>query len=117
MTTAERAAAPLLPAMPPRRADGPGQFGMADPAKTLQILSCAGWRDVELLRLDVMCSFPAKSLDEYVTRLGPVAQFLRQADAGTRARVADAVLAAFAPFVDGDEVRYTAACWMVSATA
>ena len=33
MTTAERAAAPLLPDIPPRRTDGPGQFAWADDRK------------------------------------------------------------------------------------
>ncbi len=117
MTTAERAAAPLLPALPPRRADGPGQFAFADEHKTGRMLAAGGWSGVEHRRLDVVCTLPARELDRYVTRLGPVAQYLRQADEATRRRVTDAVLAAFEPFRHGSDVRYTAACWMVSATA
>src|SRR3546814_6887720 len=42
MTTAERAAAPLLPAMPPRKPDAPGQFAFADPERVLSILWDSG---------------------------------------------------------------------------
>jgi hypothetical protein len=117
MTTAERAAAPLLPALPPRRANGPGQFAFAEPAAVERILTAAGWNDVAHHRLDVVCALPAKSLDEYVTKLGPVAQYLPQLDEPSRTRIIDTVLAAFQPYVHGDEVRYTAACWLLSATA
>jgi SAM-dependent methyltransferase len=117
MTTAERAAAPLLPQLPPRRADGPGQFAFADSDKVEKLLAAGGWRDVRSRGIDVVCVLPASALDEYVTKLGPVAQFLRQLDEPARKRITDAVLAAFAPFTHGGEVRYTAACWMVSAIA
>jgi len=40
---------------------------------------------------------------------------LQEADEATRARVVDAVRPAFEPFIRGDEVRFTAACWMVTA--
>jgi len=38
-------------------------------------------------------------------------------DAELRRRVIDVTRAAFTPFVDGDEVRFVAACWIVSAMA
>jgi hypothetical protein len=38
MTTAERAAAPLLPNRPPRRADAPGQFAFADAGRVHAVL-------------------------------------------------------------------------------
>jgi SAM-dependent methyltransferase len=117
MTAAERAAAPLLPAMPERSLDGPGQFAFADPHRTQRLLENAGWRKVNISPLDVECAFPANALDYYLTRLGPVGVTLRDADAPTRTRVLAAVRAAMAPYVHGEEVRYTAACWMVSAAA
>ena len=43
MTTAERAAAPLLPNLPERRADGPGQFAFADRHRVHAILEQSGW--------------------------------------------------------------------------
>jgi SAM-dependent methyltransferase len=117
MTTAERAAAPLLPNLPPRNPDVPGQFAFADPARVRAILGASGWTDIDLQPLDVTSAFPEPDLDVYVTRLGPVGQALSDADERTRAQVTPVVRAAFDPYVHGPEVRFTAACWMVRARA
>jgi ubiquinone/menaquinone biosynthesis C-methylase UbiE len=117
MTTAERAAAPYLPAMPPRKPDEPGQFGFADPTRVRSIFDAAGWTNVDIQPLDVECTLPARELDAYVTKLGPLGRVLGDADERTRAQVLDKVRAAFAPFVHGDEVRFNAACWLISAKA
>jgi SAM-dependent methyltransferase len=115
MTTAERAAAPLLPDLPPRRADGPGQFAFANRDYVSSILQKGGWSDVDFQRLDVVCTLAEGDLAKYATRLGPVGMFLQNADAETRTRIADAVRSAYDPYVHGDEVRFTAACWMINA--
>jgi hypothetical protein len=117
MTTAERAAAPLLPGLPPRRPDAPGQFAFADRARVHGILSTAGWSEIDLAPIDVPCAFPASELEGYFTRLGPVAPALRGVDDDTRVRVIDRVREGFAPFVKGAAVRFDAACWMIGATA
>jgi SAM-dependent methyltransferase len=117
MTTAERAAASLLPNMPPRRPDAPGQFAFADAARVHRILEEGGWTGIDIQPLDVDCVMPAKALDLYFTRLGPVGAMLQEADEATRARVFGVVRAAFDPYVRGDEVRFTAACWMLNARA
>lgn len=117
MTTAERAVAPLLPQLPPREPDGPGQFGLADRERTVAIVAAGGWADVELTPLDVACSFPAAALLPYLTRFGPVGYALRQTDPARHPEIVAAARAAFAPYVDGDEVRFTAACWTVTARA
>ncbi len=44
-------------------------------------------------------------------------RILPAVDDATRARVIETVRAAFDPYVDGAEVRFTAACWMVDAKA
>jgi hypothetical protein len=116
MTTGERAAAPLVPTAV-RRADGPGQFAFADPARVQRILADAGWRQAELRPIDVVCTLPAHELDRYVTRLGPLGRVLHEIEEPTRAQVVAAVRAAFEPFVHGSEVRYTAACWQIDARA
>ncbi len=117
MTTAERAAAPFLPDLPPRKADAPGQFAFADRARVQAILEGGGWAKVELAPLEVTCAFPVADLDRYLTRLGPVGLVLQQADEATRTRVLEVVRAAFEPFIEGAEVRFRAACWALSATA
>ncbi len=53
----------------------------------------------------------------YLTRIGPIGRMLRVADERTRARVTEAVLPAFAPYVVGAEVRFVAACWAIGARA
>lgn len=116
MTAAERAAAPLLD-LPPRRPGTAGQFGFADPQRVRGILEASGWAAIDIQPIDVICRFPADRLDDYLTRLGPVGQALQRADEATRARVTPVVRAAFEPFLQGDEVVFTAACWMVTATA
>ncbi|MCM4080937.1 class I SAM-dependent methyltransferase [Paractinoplanes hotanensis] len=117
MTAAERAAAPLLPNLPPRRVEGPGQFAFADAAKVRTILDAAGWAGITIDPVDVECAFPESDLVGYFTRLGPVGLALPDADDPIRTKVIDAVRPAFAPYVKGSDVRFTAACWLVRAQA
>ncbi|MGT2431847.1 class I SAM-dependent methyltransferase [Cupriavidus basilensis] len=117
MTTAERAAAPLLPNLPARQPGAPGQFAFADRHRVASILEESGWAAIDIQPIDVECTLPENALTGYLTRLGPVGLVLEDADERTRAQVIDTVRAAFDPYVHGEEVRYTAACWMVSARA
>lgn len=117
MTTAEHAAAPLLPDLPARRPGAPGQFAFADPAFVREVLVRSGWQDIDIHPLDIECVLPAAELERYFTLLGPVGVALRQADADTRARVTEALNEAFRPYQDGGTVRFTAACWEISARA
>jgi hypothetical protein len=117
MTTAERAAAPFLPSIPARKPNGPGQFAFADEHKVRVILEDSGWRDIDIQPIDVACGLPEKELNHYLTRLGPLGLILQDADQATRAHITGAVRAAFDPFVQGEDVRFTAACWMVRAHA
>jgi ubiquinone/menaquinone biosynthesis C-methylase UbiE len=115
MTTAERAAAPLLPNLQARRADAAGQFGLADARRMRAILEDSGWTEIDIQPIDAVCTLPESELIRYGTRFGPVGVALREADPHTRAQVAGAVRAAFEPFVHGAEVRFTASCWLVGA--
>lgn len=117
MTTAERAAAALLPNLPPRRPDAPGQFAFASADRVRAILEKSGWAQVELRSLDVECAFPEKELVRYFTELGPVGLILHEADEQTRGRVVETVRAAFDSYVHAGVVRFTAASWIVDARA
>jgi SAM-dependent methyltransferase len=117
MTTAERAAAPLLPTLPPRRPDAPGQFAFANDQRVSSILRESGWIDIDIQPIDVECVMPETALVSYLTRFGTVSRVLPDLDEQTRARVIEAARAACDPYVHGSEVRFTAACWMVGARA
>jgi SAM-dependent methyltransferase len=117
MTTAERAAAPLLPNLPARVPDAPGQFGLANPVRIREILERSGWDRIEIQPIDVVCTLPEKELVRYVTRMGHVGMALQEADETMRAEVVKIVRPAFESYVHGAEVRFNAACWMVIASA
>lgn len=117
MTAAERAAAPLLPDIPPRQPDAPGQFALADQGRISSILTKSGWAEIAIRPADVACTLPENELVRYLTRMGPVGRALEGADDATRTRVIDAVRPAFDPYVRGSEVRFTAACWVIGARA
>ena len=115
MTTAERAAAPFLPTLPARRPNAPGQFAFADRRRVYSILEESGWAEIDVRPMDVACTLAEKDLVRYFTRLGPVGLVLQEADDRTRTQIIETVRAAFDPYVQGAEVRFTAACWMVGA--
>ena len=117
MTTAERAAAPLLPNLPARRPGVPGQFAFGDRQRIASVLSDSGWADVAIEPVDMACALPEPALDDYIARLGPVGLALLEADDAARRRVVDTVRAAFERYVHGAEVRFDASCWLVTARA
>jgi SAM-dependent methyltransferase len=116
-TAAERAAASLLPNIPPRVPDAPGQFGFANAHRVRDILTESGWTGIDIRAIDVECTLPEAELARHATRFGPLGRVIDEADDETRARIVDAVRAAVEPYVHGTEVRYDAACWMIAARA
>lgn len=117
MTTAERAAAPLLPNLPPRQPDAPGQFAFAEQDRVCRILEESGWAEIDIQPLDIACTLAEQELLPYLTRLGPIGRVLQQLDECSRQQIIEVVRAAFEPYVHGAEVHFIAACWMVSARA
>jgi SAM-dependent methyltransferase len=117
MAAAERAAAAVVPDFPVRNDDGPGQFGFASAARVEGILQAGGWTAIDIRPLDLACSFPAAHLSAYATRMGPYGRVRETLDETARAQADAAVLAAFEPYVEGEQVRFTSACWLVKARA
>ena len=115
MTTAERAAASILPDIPARDPDAPGQFAFADRDKVHRILEESGWTGIDIRPIDVRCTLPEEALVGYFTRFGPLGRILHDVDEPTRARVVETVRPAFDRYVDGAEVRFDAACWTIGA--
>jgi hypothetical protein len=117
MTTAERTATPLLANLPPRSPDAPGQFAFAGRDRVHDIVEASGWSGIDIQPIDVACGFAADDLPRYLTWMGPVGRLLQEADDAMRTQVIETLRPAFAPYVKGTEVRFTAACWMVGARA
>jgi SAM-dependent methyltransferase len=116
MTTAKRAAEPLLTNMPKPDPNAPGQFAFADSDRVRGILQAGGWSDIGLRPLNVEGTIAEHELLAYVTRLGPVGLALREVDEPTRARVTEVVHAAFQPYIKNAAARFDMACWLVTAT-
>lgn len=117
MTTGERAAASLLPDLPVRQPNAPGQFAFADRARVAAILTQAGWSDIDIQPIDVACTISEPDLISYIGWLGSVGQRLQTADEPLRSAVIGTVRAAFEPYVRDGTVRFTAACWRIDASA
>ena len=117
MTAAERAAAALLPDIPPRQPAAPGQFAFADRHHVSSILRKSGWAEIDIQPTETECSLPEADLVKYFTRLGPVGSILAEVDEHTRKQLIETIRTAFDPYVHGTEVRFTAACWMIGARA
>ena len=115
MSTAEHAAARLLPDLKPASSGSPGPFAFADAHRTQSILRAGGWTAVDIRPVDVPCTMRQSDLLPYLTRMGPVGRTLQAVDARTRAQVITSLREAYSEFVVDGEVRYTAACWMVDA--
>jgi len=115
MTTAERAAVALLPNIPARQPDAPGQFAFADRRRVHRILKESGWAEIDIQPIDVGCSFPEKELVGYFTRFGPLGRIVPEVDEQTRTQVIETVRPAFDPYVRGTEVHFNAACWTIGA--
>ena len=79
------------------------------------ILEKSGWAAIQIRPIDVPCVLPEKELIPYFTRLGSLGRILQAADEQRRPNIIATVRAAFDPYVHGDEVRFSAACWRVSA--
>jgi SAM-dependent methyltransferase len=101
---------------------GPGPFSMADADTTSEVLTTAGFADVNLYRCDeplVMGGDVEEAID-VVMALGPAGEILRLA--GERAEhlhgaVRDALREGLAEFGDAEGVRAPASTWIVTATA
>lgn len=117
MTLAERVGRTLLPHMPLRKPDEPGQFAFAEKERMLDILRASGWNRVHAEAIDVVCTFAEQDLLLYLSRMGPLGRALQHEDEQTRQSVIQVVRRGFEPYVHGKQVSFNAACWKVTASA
>jgi SAM-dependent methyltransferase len=107
MTTAARAAEPLLPNLSIPDAGALGQFALAEEGRVRRILNASGWKNIDVRPIDFTGNLAEQDLLTYVTKLGPVGVALRDADMNeaTRARMVSAVRAAFEPYIHNGTAR------------
>lgn len=117
MTAAERAAAHLLPDLTKRKNGVAGPFGFSDVKSTRRILEQAGWETVQFTPRDFTASFDRADLELYMTRLGALGLVFETLEPETQAALIDLAPTAYAPFINGDRIEFTAACWVISANA
>ncbi|MCJ2187864.1 class I SAM-dependent methyltransferase [Novosphingobium beihaiensis] len=117
MAVARETALPLLPPEVAQLDKPTGQFAFADRNYVADLLAQSGWSNIVIEECNAACAFPAAALHTYAARMGPVARLMPQMDESLRETVTAAVHEAYLPYVQGDEVRFDAACWMISAKA
>lgn len=97
----------------------PGPFSLSDRARLEQVLTDAGYTDLDIAGRDVAVKL-GESLDEavdFMFGLMPPAAALRANDPATAGQVADALREAFAGWVGQDGVKAPSATWIVTARA
>lgn len=115
MLVAEDAAREFLPDLPVRKGGEPGQFGLCDRDAVEAMLLDAGWQDIRIEPADEICTVTRDELETYLVRLGPVGRLFAELEADVQQALSAAIRQAFAPYIEGDLVRFTAACWSIRA--
>ncbi|MEM1138828.1 MAG: class I SAM-dependent methyltransferase [Pseudomonadota bacterium] len=117
MTAAARAVAPLLPPLPPRDAGAPGPFSLGDQDHTRALLEAAGWRNLTFDAHTVPCTFPAKDLPLFASRLAPTGHDLSSLSPDLHTEITQTILAAYTPYRVGDSIQFIGRCWLVRTDA
>jgi SAM-dependent methyltransferase len=117
MTAAERATGHLLRSSNQPAREAPGPFALANPDRVSQLLTVAGWRDVQVGALNVSCTLPKAELTVYTHRMGPVGMVLPDLDPALQRKVIATLEDAFVEFLVDDIAKFNAACWVIRARA
>lgn len=110
------AAAALMPTVPAPDPEAPGQFAFADAGKVRGILERSGWADIVVDALDAPVAISQDDAMELLLGVGPAGAAIR-ADPTLKPKLTDAVNRALEPYREGDRLKVTAACWLVTARA
>lgn len=107
----------LLP--PPKpEAGAPGPFSFAKRERVTDILTAAGFGGIEFVAVDqpIDLGSPDEAM-EWLTKMGPAAQPLKEASEGDRAAAQEAMRKALAAAANDGRVVLNGATWVVSARA
>lgn len=107
--------------LPPMPGPGePGPFSLEDVDALLSLLKTAGFTNIEVTPESRSIVIPGDQIDSLValaSRVGPVREALRTADADTPAQIREAVRAAIFERVEGNELKLGASALVVTARA
>lgn len=108
-----------LPPLTPPAPGAPGPFAFAEKEHVENVLTRAGWTDVQLERLDQSLGIGVgSSLEQtvdFLMQMGPTANMVRDASPEVRGRVAAAMLEAVRPFDTPEGLRLSGSVWIVTA--
>jgi hypothetical protein len=93
-------------------------FALADPQRTTQVLTAAGWASPRLDKLDLELDIAARrGLDEaviQVTQIGAINSWLRDQPADVVTAAKASIREVLVPHEDASCVRLAGAAWLVS---
>lgn len=102
-----------LPGTPP---DGPGPFSLSKPDRVRDVLSAAGFADIEVEGAEAEMWFGADADDAHRFVLGLMGWMLEGLDDSGRAQAVDELLITMRAHETGDGVVFGSAAWVVTAT-
>lgn len=117
MTAGARAAAAFQPDLPRHEPDAPGQFGFSRAARIDEVLTAAGWADLDIRAWDAPGVLTRDDMNAFITQMGATGMVLRGLEEPRRSEAARAILAACEPFVRDGVARFPMGCWLVTARA
>ena len=117
MAVPVKAAFEILPRPEPLAPRAPGPFAFAERDYLYDILSTAGFAQIEITAHDQSLDLGTVSdAVEQMTRMGPSAPAYDEATPAVRAQVVAALIEVFRPFVTNGTVQMASATWLVRAT-
>jgi len=113
------AARDLLPAQEPPDPNAPGPFAFADSARLKGILESAGFKKIEIEKLDTVMDLAptAREAAQFSLGIGPLARAAVNCDDATKAKIVVRVAEAMKKFETPKGVAPPVACWLVGASA
>jgi SAM-dependent methyltransferase len=118
MTVPLFAALQHVPPPTPPAPDAPGPFAFADADRVRNILTDAGFAEIDFESRSDAIGVGSGSLDEaadFALQMGPASIAIREASPETIAKVRASVREALAPYVTAGGVRLATASWVVTA--
>jgi len=110
----------LVPSAPAANPHAPGPFAFADSARVAGILSAAGWGDIafEPVDFDYVAGSgedPISDALDFFGHIGPAARAIRMLAGDARKQFLDRLRMLAESHLQQDEVRFSAAAWIVTA--